>query len=67
MVTSLAMTSNWKFGDEFSLNCMENVFLSAVGNMENVSMKSYMKNTQPVLHELLQHLIVTFSDVSKRA
>merc|ERR1719446_572769 len=29
-ITSLAMTSNWKFGDEFSINCLESCFVSAV-------------------------------------
>ena len=66
MITSLAMTSNWRFGDEFSINCMGDCFTAAIYNMDNITVKSYMKNTQPVLYELLQHMILTFSDVSKR-
>merc|ERR1712226_559991 len=67
MITSLAMTSGWKCDDEFSLTCMESCYLGAVYNMKNITVKSFMKNTQPVLYELLQHMVVTFSDVSKRA
>lgn len=66
MTTSLALTSNWKLTEDFSLHCLNSCFLSAVYNMDNISVKSYMKNTQPMLYELLQHLIVTFSDTQKR-